>query len=181
MYVHGANLAQKEAHKTKYMDKDAQKYLGEIRIKYDVWRAENEKLKGPLRAVKKSDDDTLKKRVALLNEYKDFVDQQHYAEKFDSRSNLHSSILEEFLYYLFADLAKDFSEHALIGKSHTFKDIFFMPNSFEEMLTRPTTLIETKDHDWDSCRNPNEMHGTKRFGSGNVGHSCCGYRVQNLS
>ena len=39
-----------------------------------------------------------------LNEYKDFLDQQHYAEKFDSRSNLHSSVLEEFMYYLFKDL-----------------------------------------------------------------------------
>ncbi|WP_228060951.1 MULTISPECIES: hypothetical protein [unclassified Coleofasciculus] len=28
---------------------------------------------------------------------KDFLDQQHFAEKFDSRSNLHSSLLEEFL------------------------------------------------------------------------------------
>ncbi|MEH2191299.1 MAG: hypothetical protein V7K98_01340 [Nostoc sp.] len=43
------------------------------------------------------------------------IDQQHYAEKFDSRSNLHSSVLEEFLYYLFKDLVRDFGENALIG------------------------------------------------------------------
>ena len=43
-------------------------------------------------------------RVNSFNAYKDFIDQQKYAEFFDSRSNLHSSVLEEFMYYLFKDI-----------------------------------------------------------------------------
>ncbi|MDZ8134177.1 MAG: Bpu10I family restriction endonuclease [Nostoc sp. DedQUE04] len=85
--------------------------------------------------------------VELLSKYKNFLDQQHYAEKFDSRSNLHSSVLEEFLYYLFKDLVRDFGENALIGKSHTFKDIFFVPPKYSEMLKRPYARIEKKDRD----------------------------------
>lgn len=72
----------------------------------------------------------------------------NYAENFDSRSNLHSSVLEEFLYYLFRDLAIDFGENTLIGKSHTFKDIFFVPPNYFEMLKRPYAKIEKKDHDF---------------------------------
>nr|WP_322684477.1 Bpu10I family restriction endonuclease [Nostoc sp. DedQUE07]MDZ8130358.1 Bpu10I family restriction endonuclease [Nostoc sp. DedQUE07] len=43
-------------------------------------------------------------------------------------------MLEEFLYYLFKDLVRDFGENALIGKSHTFKDIFFVPPKYSEIL-----------------------------------------------
>lgn len=84
----------------------------------------------------------------LLNEYKDFLDQQHYAEKFDSRSNLHSSVLEEFMYYLFRDLVLGISGSALIGKSHSLKDVFFKAPSYKDMVSKPHALFEIKDHDF---------------------------------
>lgn len=83
-----------------------------------------------------------------MNEYKNFLDQQHYAEKFDSRSNLHSSVLEEFMYYLFKDLVFGISRNALIGKSHSFRDVFFRAPSYREMIASPHALIETKNHDF---------------------------------
>ena len=46
MFVHGDNLAQKERHKTKYLDAKSKKYLSEIRIKYDEWKRRNGLLKG---------------------------------------------------------------------------------------------------------------------------------------
>ena len=94
------------------------------------------------------DTETLRQRVALFAAYKDFIDQQKYAEKFDSRSNLHSSVLEEFIYYLFRDLVGEFADRALIGKAHTFKDIFFMPPNYRAMLELPYARIERKDHDF---------------------------------
>ncbi|MCI5188667.1 MAG: Bpu10I family restriction endonuclease [Candidatus Electrothrix sp. AS4_5] len=148
MLVHGNNLEQKEKHKTKYQDKDSRQYLREIRDRYDTWKTRNQELVGPGSEENENDTHTILQRVELLNSYKDFIDQQHYAEKFDSRSNLHSSVLEEFMYYLFRDVVADFSEHALIGKSHTFKDIFFKPDSYSDMLDAPNALIETKDHDF---------------------------------
>ena len=123
-------------------------HLGSIWPKYDEWKAANLELRGPGKDVKDSDYELIKKRVELFNEYKDFLDQQKYAEQFDSRSNLHSSALEEFIYHLFRDLVKDYSEHALIGKSHAFKDIFFRCASYYEMLTKPHVLVEKKDHDF---------------------------------
>lgn len=148
MYVHGNNLTQKENHKSKYKDAESQQFLREIRNQYNKWRRINEKIKAPLILPTDEDIKILKRRVKLLNIYKDFLDQQKYAEKFDSRSNLHSSVLEEFIFYLFKDLVYDISQSALLGKANTFKDIFFRPNSYQEMLTKPNVILEKKDHDF---------------------------------
>jgi Bpu10I restriction endonuclease len=148
MFVHGNNLEQKENHQTKYKDLDSRQYLKEIRLSYNQWKTENENLKGPTELVQENDFDIIVERTRLLNKYKDFLDQQHYAEKFDSRSNLHSSVLEEFMYYLFNDLVLGISENALIGKSHSFKDIFFRAPSYKEMLKNSNALFDTKDHDF---------------------------------
>lgn len=148
MFVHGNNLEQKENHPSKYNDSTSKRYLSEIREKYDKWKLDNEKLKGPYKNTSDDDSDIIKERVRLLNEYKDFLDQQHYAEKFDSRSNLHSSVLEEFMYYLFKDLVTGISQSALIGKSHSFKDVFFRAPSYSEMVKSPYALVEKKDHDF---------------------------------
>jgi hypothetical protein len=148
MHVHGDNLQQKETTEVKYADTEAREYLREIRKQYDVWRKANENLKGPAKAATPQDAEILRQRTALFTTYKDFIDQQKYAEKFDSRSNLHSSVLEEFIYYLFRDLVGEFTDKALIGKAHTFKDIFFMPPNYAAMLESPHARIERKDHDF---------------------------------
>jgi hypothetical protein len=149
MFVHGNNLNEKETHKTKYRDKNSMRYLQEIRIKYEQWKSKNLKLIGPKKIRNEElDNQIIQKRVALLNDYKDFIDQQHYAENFDSRSNLHSSVLEEFMYYLFKDLVAEYSENVLIGKAHAFKDIFFRADNFESMIKNPNAKIEIKDHDF---------------------------------
>jgi hypothetical protein len=148
MFVHGNNLGQKENHQTKYADADSRRYLCEIRTRYNQWKADNEKLISPLTKVDINDSKIITERVKFLNEYKEFLDQQHYAKKFDSRSNLHSSVLEEFMYYLFRDIIHEISTDALIGKSNSFKDVFFRAPSYEEMGKRTHALIETKDHDF---------------------------------
>jgi len=148
MLVHGDNLSTKENYRKKYQDAESKQYLAEIRAKYDQWHQQNVDLVGPCVHKHNNDIETLKKRIALFEDYKNFIDQQHYAEKFDSRSNLHSTALEEFLYYLFRDLVNDFGEKALIGKSRTFKDIFFAASSYAKMLEIPSAKIEKKDHDF---------------------------------
>jgi len=148
MFVHGDNLTQKENHKGKYTDKESKKFLLEIRVEYEKWKKANENLKGPFSIPNKKDKEIIQKRVALFSDYKEFIDQQKYAEKFDSRSNLHSSVLEEFIYYIFRDLVFEFSNSAVLGKAHTFKDIFFNSSSFKDMVSKPNAKIEKKDHDF---------------------------------
>lgn len=148
VFVHGDNLLQKENHPVKYQDEESRRFLREIREQYEVWKNANMQLIGPLRMETEADQEIIAERVRLFNEYKDFLDQQCYAEKFDSRSNLHSSALEEFMFYLFKDLVNDFSNHALIGKSHAFKDIFFRSNNYLDMVSAPHSFVEKKDHDF---------------------------------
>ena len=93
-FVHGDNIAQKMDHRTKYRDQESLQFLDEIATRYSSWKENNLNPVG-------SDRETVNRRTELINEYKDFIDQQHYAEKFDSRSNLHSTVIEEFLVYLF--------------------------------------------------------------------------------
>jgi len=148
MQVHGDNLRQKEISDVKYADKESRRFLKEIRKEYDLWKLANEELKGPIKSLGSSDAEFLSKRTKLFTGYKDFIDQQKYAEKFDSRSNLHSTVLEEFVFYLFRDLVQSFAAEALIGKAHTFKDIFFLPPNYQAMLSSPHARIEKKDHDF---------------------------------
>ena len=45
-------------------------------------------------------------------------------------------------------MAADFDDKALIGKSRSFKDIFFAPANYKAMTNRPHAMIERKDHDF---------------------------------
>ena len=145
-FVHGDNLTKKENDPDTTVKQ--QKLLKSIRREYNKWKNENLKLKGPF--LNKTDKETsiIEKRVELMNTYKNFIDQRVYAEGFDSRSNLHSSVLEEFIYYLFKDMVAEISSYALIGKSHAYKDIFYQSNSFKSMISEPNFMIEKKDHDF---------------------------------
>jgi len=147
-YVHGNNLNQKLTLSRKYRDVKSIELLNEILPKYEKWKDENLKLLGPFVEPKENDRNIITQRVKLFEDYKEFIDKQVYAEAFDSRSNLHSSVIEEFLYFLFKDLVEKLSINALIGKSHTFKDIFFMPTNYSEMLVKTNAKIEIKDHDF---------------------------------
>ncbi len=148
MHVHGDNIANKESASGKYKDTKSKAYLAEVRARYDLWKDANARLIGPVKEMRKGDAAIIAKRVQLFNEYKEFIDRQQFAEHFDSRSNLHSSVLEEFIYYLFRDLVKSFSPSALVGKAQTFKDIFFHAASYTDMVKKPSTRIERKDHDF---------------------------------
>ncbi|WP_301203342.1 Bpu10I family restriction endonuclease [Muribaculum intestinale] len=148
MLVHGDNITQKENNVAP--NSKEEQLLKEIRQKYNEWKLANINLKGPVADTSDRDRDIaiIEARTRLFNDYKDFIDKQIYAETFDSRSNLHSSVLEEFVYYLFRDLVASISTNALIGKSHAYKDIFYSSSSFTEMVAKPSFHIEKKDHDF---------------------------------
>ncbi|WP_279068612.1 Bpu10I family restriction endonuclease [Intestinimonas butyriciproducens] len=152
-FAHGDNILKKENPKSakdirKYGGNISKQYLHEIRQQYEIWKTANLALHGPGKAIQENDRDIVRQRVALFNTYKNYIDQQKYAEHFDSRSNLHSSALEEFMYYLFKDLTADYSTNALIGKSRAFKDLSFKSQNYHSMLSAPGALVELKDYDF---------------------------------
>lgn len=147
-FVHYDNIEHKITNGGRYSDELSQTYLKEIQDNYNSWRSSNFKLKGPYAHPDPGDTSVIEKRVQYLNEYKDFIDQQHFAEKFDSRSNLHSTVLEEFLFYLFKDLVTEISKNASLGKANVFKDIFFQAPNFRQLTESPHHKFEAKDHDF---------------------------------
>lgn len=147
MYVHGDNIARKE--KEFSADTKRAQYLEKIRRTYEKWKKDNLSLKGPYSESPDNEvDDIINKRVGLLNDYKDFIEAKTYAEAFDSRSNLQSSVLEEFCYYLFHDLIEGIAEKGLVGKASALKSISYRPTSYSEMVKKPCFTIEQKAHDF---------------------------------
>lgn len=150
--LHGNNIKNKEdqAGNTNkaYGDDKSQKLLGEIRQRYDEWKSENLSLIGPYAEPEDDDFEVVNRRVKLFNDYKDFLDQKRYAEHFDSRSRLHSTALEEFFVYLFGDLVAEYSESAFLGQADAFKDIFFTPENYRDMVDRPNARVEKKEQDF---------------------------------
>ena len=135
-FVHGDNIAQKIDHRTKYRDLESRQFLDEIATSYSAWKENNLSLVG-------SDRETVNRRTELLNEYKNFIDQQHYAEKFDSRSNLHSTVIEEFLVYLFQGSVPNLEMEPVIGKGRTFK-AFSLPRASQIFLADPVSVLRRK-------------------------------------
>lgn len=150
--VHGSNISTKESQAGKaskaYGDERSQELISEVREKYDEWKRANMELKGPYSEPGDNDEEIINRRTELLNEYKDFIESKVYAEHFDSRSNLQSTVLEEFFVYLFGDMVSEFSKYARVGKSRTFVDLFFRPGSYDGMTINPSAVIENKDQDF---------------------------------
>lgn len=147
MFVHGDNIARKEKEFCK--DSKRTSHLIKIRKAYETWKRENLNLKGPIvGSTDEKVDDIISRRVKLLNDYKDFIEGKTYAEAFDSRSNLQSSVLEEFCYYLFHDLIESIAENGLVGKASALKSISYRPTSYSEMVKKPCFTIEHKEHDF---------------------------------
>lgn len=143
VFVHGHNLAHKlmGGSRGKYADNRSQALLGELVEAYRSWRAANLELSGHSQEV-------VETRVRLLNQYKDLVDAAKYAQHFDSRSNLASSVIEEFLYYLLRDAVPDRAQRPDVGKGRSFRALHFSPPSWEGMARRPGLRMEHKDHDF---------------------------------
>jgi len=138
--VHGKNLAAKRK-SPHYKDKEHQALLDELEKEYSVWKQRNLKLDG-------NADSVVVQRVAWLNEYKDFADAARFATAFDSRSRLHSSILEEFLVYLFKDSVPLIEKHPAIGGGKAYSNLHFEPSSFGQLLDNVVPIVESKDQDF---------------------------------
>lgn len=143
VFVHGQNLKQKlrGGSKNKYADKLSQALLQEVGDFYGEWRTANLALKG-------ASQDVVENRVELLNSYKDAIDDARYAQHFDSRSNLASSVIEEFLFYLFHDAVPHMDCRPHLGKGESFRALYFAATSWDDMVTNPGLRMESKDHDF---------------------------------
>lgn len=142
--IHGGNLEHKIRIERNARNK---KLLREIKVGYDAWKKKNLDITG----TSKND---IEKKVKLFNEYKDFIDQPKFRKEagnrygFTSQSQLHSSALEEFMFYLFKDIDKLKDKHINWGRTHAYTNLYFAPPSIDEFEKSSNIVINVKDQDF---------------------------------
>ncbi|MDR0785769.1 MAG: Bpu10I family restriction endonuclease [Treponema sp.] len=119
--------------------------LLDLSQKYKLWA----ELSG---ALNSENNDELEKKVRALNEYKNFVDELTYNKYFIMQDKMSSSIMEEFLFYLFKDIPsiKSSISEGLIymGSANAYTDLSFAPKNLKDFLTRPNVFINYKNQDF---------------------------------
>lgn len=143
-FIHGDNLA----HKIKgEKQPENKKLLDEIKVKYFKWKEDNLKITG----TTKND---IEKKVKLLNNYKAFIDQPKFKKEsgnkygFTSQSQLHSSVIEEFMYYLFKDIGKLSNKHIYWGRTQAYTNLYFAPPSIDAFEESSNIVINVKNQDF---------------------------------
>jgi len=103
-------------------------------------------------------NDIIEKRVKWLNNYKIAIKDIDYT----AQSKFHSSVLEEFLYYLFRDLIKDILnekntddkkyKEISIGGIRAYSNLYFAPKDVLNFMETPNMKINVKDQDFSIYR-----------------------------
>lgn len=102
----------------------------------------------------------IEKRVALLNDYYNFYNENNYDNTFTSQGKFRPTILEEFMFLLFKDyveyLKKKFHDDGDIidsGAAKAYTNLYFTSNNFESFVKSPSIEINVKDQDFAIFRN----------------------------
>lgn len=93
-------------------------------------------------------DDELREKVRLLNEYKNYIDEKN----FRLQDKIGSSVIEEFLYFLFKDIPeiKTNLNNQLIflGQTSAYMDLSFAPKNFQDFILNAGVYVNKKNQDF---------------------------------
>jgi hypothetical protein len=143
-FIHGDNIEHKLKNEKNEINK---KLLDEIVSQYINWKKANLEISG----TTKQD---IEKKVKLLNQYKNFIDQSKYKKEkgnphgFTSQSQLHSSVLEEFMYYLFKDIKTISNKKLIWGRTVAYTSLYFAPPNIETFEETANIVINVKNQDF---------------------------------
>jgi len=143
-FIHGNNLEHKIKKEKNIENK---KLLKEIKKEYEKWKEENLQITG-------TSYKDIKRKVELLNSYKNFIDSPKFKKQagniygFTSQSQLHSTVLEEFMYYLFKDIKKLNNKKIFWGRTDAYTNLYFAPQNLEKFEEKPNIIINVKNQDF---------------------------------
>jgi len=84
--------------------------------------------------------------VNCLNKYKDFIRKRN---EFSAQSKFESTILEEFIFWLFYDKVKGYNKNEIgSGSIKAYCNIYFSPKSMSDFIDNPSLFQNTKDQDF---------------------------------
>ena len=143
-YIHGDNILSKM---NKRLSLPNMRLIRQIHRRYIKWHEANMRITG----ISKP---SISKKVKLLNEYKDFVNKPKYRKEglnlsgFSSQSQLHSSVIEEFMYYLFKDIHTLREKSFVLGREQTYTNLYFSPENIDYFNKRCDIIIHEKNQDY---------------------------------
>jgi hypothetical protein len=115
--------------------------LSEMHKRYLIWSKKNDELDSDIPGE-------LEEKVKILNEYKNFVDDMPHKQQ----DKLPSSVMEEFLFYLFKDIPdiKSSIDEGLVflGSAKAYTDLSFAPKNLRDFMTYPNVFINYKNQDF---------------------------------
>lgn len=152
-YIHGLNIIRKKE-KPNYPT-----FLNEVYSKYLHWKSETEKLNS-------ENSSELKKKVELLNEYKNYIDLLTERGNIKLQDKLASSVIEEFLFQLFKDIP-DINSNLhqgliFVGQSKAYTDLSFAPKNFIDFVNNPGVYINKKNLDFTISKKVNCIFETNQ-------------------
>jgi len=147
-FIHGTNIDNKIK---KVKNPQNKKLLKEIKQRYDKWKRGNLEITG----ISKSN---IEKKVRLLNNYKNFIGQPKFKKEkgrttgFVHQDKLHSTVIEEFLYYLFKDISELKNKHINFGPTKAYSNLYFAPHNIDAFEECSNIVIDTKNQDFSISR-----------------------------
>jgi len=133
-FVHGNNLLNKL--KSNYRGK--QVFLEKAWKEYVEWRENNLAITG-------TDKESLTKKIKLFDQYKKYIDQIP-SKEISSQSQFHSTVIEEFLFYLFKDLIKSFNlNKTRIGGVKAYSNLYFSPSNLKNFQEKAFIKISPQN------------------------------------
>jgi len=144
-HVHGRNILAKLKRYKKLENKQREGLSRTVIPSYKEWMSKNESLKGFSRKI-------IRERVNALNSYKEKIKKV----AFSSQSKFHSSVIEEFLYYLFKDLINSLNSknqkksktNIILGGVRAYTNLYFAPRNLQSFLEKPNMKTNVKDQDF---------------------------------
>ncbi len=143
-FIHGDNI---EGKIRTERNEENKRLLCEIKSEYEKWRKENLKIAG----ISKED---IAKKVKLLNQYKNFIDQPKFKKEkgrttgFIHQDKLHSTVIEEFLYYLFKDIKKLQNKKINLGRMEAYSNLYFAPRNIDSFENNAEFVVNVKEQDF---------------------------------
>lgn len=138
-YIHGSIINKK------IKRQNHPKILDEVYLKYLHWKNETAKLSS-------EDNNQLQQKVDLLNKYKNYIDLLTEKNYFKLQDKIASSVIEEFLFYLFKDIPEidNSLQNGLVfvGQAKAYTDLSFVPKNFTDFINNPGVYINKKNQDF---------------------------------
>lgn len=133
-FAHGDNISTK-------VNKNPQcPLLKQLLEHYQIWKTSSLAITG----ISRLDTDRI---VDQFERYKNFIDQQEYKNHFSPQSKLHSSVLEEFMYYLCRRIP-NLEPSMALGAMEAYTNLFFAPMNLKDLNQNCGMVVYTKNQDF---------------------------------